>query len=74
VHLQGIHAEQLSVGTLSPEHFIKLHKGNEIWALAMVQQCDKEQQFPVPPSIVVVLRNFQDVFHEPFELTPHREL
>jgi hypothetical protein len=72
VHLQGIQAEQLSVGTLSPEQFIKLHKGNDIWALAIVQLCATEQQSVVSPSISAVLGELQDVFQDPSE-PPHRE-
>jgi hypothetical protein len=37
VHLQGIQQDQLSLLVLSPEQFVKLSIGNDIWAMALVQ-------------------------------------
>jgi hypothetical protein len=37
VHLQGIQQEQMSLLALSLEQFVKCSKGNDIWALAVVQ-------------------------------------
>jgi hypothetical protein len=74
VHLQGIQQDQLSLSTLSPEEFMKWSKGNDIWALAVVQQVDTStSEATLPASIAQVLQELKEVFSTPNELPPHRE-
>jgi hypothetical protein len=71
VYLHGVPSEQLSVGTMSPEQFIKMQKGNDIWALAMVQYNNIPDTAATPPEISEVLEEFKDIFEEPSQLPPH---
>jgi hypothetical protein len=53
---------------------VKWSKGNDIWALAVVQQVDdRTSEAVLPDSIAQVLQNFKEVFSAPTELPPHRE-
>jgi hypothetical protein len=61
VHLQGIRQGPPNLSVISPEQFLKWHAGNEIWAMAVLQQT-KEASTPVPPLITEVLQEFQDIF------------
>jgi hypothetical protein len=73
VHLQGIQQDQLSLSVLSPKQFVKLSIGNDIWAMALVQQvADKTTEVEVPTIVAQVLQEFKDVFAAPTELPPHR--
>jgi hypothetical protein len=71
IHLQGVKAEKDSLPALSPEQFVKWYKGNDIWALAVVQQQELQVAVSPPPPISHVLEEFQDVFKAPATLPPH---
>jgi hypothetical protein len=64
IHLQGIQQEQLSLAAISPEQFVKWHTGNDIWALAAVQQSCEQVPVTHPPTIATVLEEFTDVLAE----------
>jgi hypothetical protein len=55
------------------EQFIKMHKGNDIWALAMVQYNNILDASITSPEISEVLEEFKDIFEEPSQLPPHRD-
>jgi hypothetical protein len=38
IHLQGVKIDQQYLAAISPEQFVKWHKGNDICAMAVVQQ------------------------------------
>jgi hypothetical protein len=53
---------------------VKLSKGNDIWAIAMVQQVTNSiTEAKVLAPITQVLQQFKEVFAAPTELPPHRE-
>jgi hypothetical protein len=54
-----------------PEQFVKLHQGNDIWALAVVQNTEHLVVTDTPAIITEVLQEFADVFDEPTALPPH---
>jgi hypothetical protein len=73
VHLQGVKQDQISIDALSLEQFVKWSQGNDIWALAMVQQFSDLTEQGIPAPVAPVLSEFQDVFAESTELPPHRQ-
>jgi hypothetical protein len=52
VHLEGVTSVQKTVLAISLDQVVKLHKGNDIWAMAMVHQAE-EQASVLPPLEVV---------------------
>jgi hypothetical protein len=38
IHIQGVKTEQHYLDALSPEQFVKWYKGNDTWALVVIQQ------------------------------------
>jgi hypothetical protein len=70
---KGSKTEQHYLAALSPEQFVKWYKGNDIWALAVIQQDKAQPAEPTPPVISQVLDDFPDVFEAPTELPPHRD-
>jgi hypothetical protein len=71
--LQGIQSSQLELSTISTEQFIKWYKGNDIWALAIVETAKDDPPTSVPSSVSQVLEEFSDIFAAPSELPPHKE-
>ncbi|KAK1613947.1 hypothetical protein QYE76_019464 [Lolium multiflorum] len=57
---------------LSIEQLLKWYKGNEVWAMAIIQNDKEEAQEPIPPEIQAVLETFMDVFATPNALPPER--
>jgi hypothetical protein len=57
VLLQGVKQVQHNLTTITPEQVIKWHKGNDIWALAVVQQVPLQLNDHVPGEIQQVLEN-----------------
>jgi hypothetical protein len=74
MHLKGIKPDKQSFSTVSPNQVAKWHKGNDIWAMAMVQQAEDPVAMVDLPSIIQkVLSAYHDVFATPVELPSHRE-
>jgi hypothetical protein len=71
--LQGIQSSQLELSTISTEQFIKWYKGNDIWALAIVETAKDDPPTSVPSFVSQVLEEFSDIFAAPSELPPHKE-
>jgi len=82
ITLQGIqNKEQEKLQELPVEQFLKLSKGNVVWAVAIIEQpeqaTEQSQQATtyseVPNQIQEVLMQFAPIFAEPQGLPPHRE-
>ena len=71
VTLKGVPPTPLTLSAVQADSFVKWHKGNDIWALAMVEL---ETPAPSPPSpeIQSLLHEFDDVFAKPATLPPQR--
>jgi hypothetical protein len=74
VILRGVHTKpQGPLKELPVEQLLKLHKGNDIWAVAVLSSADDEKaETTLPAEIQTVLAQFPTVFAEPTELPPHR--
>jgi hypothetical protein len=73
VTLQGIpDTPQTQLHEISVEQLEKQIKGNEIWAMAVVTMMSTHDSSSTPVCVQTLLNNFQDVFHEPKDLPPHR--
>jgi hypothetical protein len=74
VTLQGVPAaEPRAVRELPVEQLVKWSKGNEIWALAVVQADEQVQVQTAPVEVQHILSEFSDVFAEPNSLPPSRD-
>lgn len=73
VKLQGVAAPQdTTVREMPIEQLVKWYKGNEVWAVAIVQTNTEVKTAPLPTEIQTVLEEFSDVFANPTELPPER--
>lgn len=70
VKLQGIRPQERSISELSADQLVKWWKGNDIWALVMIQQqpvqCSKDN----PQEVQDLLNQYADVFADPQTLPP----
>jgi hypothetical protein len=74
VTLHGVQAAApQAVRELPVEQLVKWSKGNEIWALAVVQPDEQVQVQTVPVEVQHILSEFSDVFAEPNSLPPSRD-
>jgi hypothetical protein len=74
VKLTGVAAPAVAaVRELPIEQLLKWYKGNEVWALAIVQPTSEKEQAPIIPEIQAVLDQFPAVFANPTALPPERE-
>ncbi|KAK1694297.1 hypothetical protein QYE76_010994 [Lolium multiflorum] len=48
-------------------------KGNDVWAMVVIEECTEEKVASVPNEIQSVLKQYTDVFSEPQTLPPQRE-
>jgi hypothetical protein len=66
VTLQGVQANTpVAVRELPVEQLVKWSRGNEIWALAVVQPDEHMQVAAVPDEVQSILHEYSDVFSEP---------
>jgi hypothetical protein len=73
VTLQGVQATTpVAVRELPVEQLVKWSRGNEIWALAVVQPDEHMQVADVPDEVQSILQEYSDVFSEPKSLPPSR--
>jgi hypothetical protein len=57
---------------ITPSQVMRWHKGNDVWAMAVVEQ-PTDMTTPTPPAQVqALLSKYQHLFQEPKELPPHR--
>ena len=54
------------------EQLLKWYKGNEIWAMAVVQPDALPSEQSIPQEVQAVLDKYTDVFATPTELPPER--
>jgi hypothetical protein len=74
VKLTGVAAPVLApVRELPIEQLIKWYKGNEVWALAIVQPEGEQTQSQIAPEIQAIIDQFPDVFATPTDLPPARD-
>ncbi|KAK1607032.1 hypothetical protein QYE76_030705 [Lolium multiflorum] len=75
VKLKGIAAPAKgTIRELPVEQLVKWYKGNEVWAMAIVQpNMDSETKQQVIPAVQAVIDKYPDVFLNPTELPPERE-
>ena len=71
VKLQGIQPVPLQLQAISADSFMKWHKGNGIWALAVVHQVSPTTQ-TTAPEIGTLLQIYAGVFAKPHSLPPTR--
>ena len=71
VKLQGIQPVPLQLQEISADSFMKWHKGNDIWALAVVQQLPPTTE-STAPEIQALLKKYAGVFAKPHSLPPPR--
>lgn len=75
VLLQGLHTQDKVILTeVAADKLLQWDKGNEIWAMAVVHECETEDISPdhQPASITAVLSEFSDVFATPESVPPSR--
>lgn len=74
ITLQGIqHAAVNMITTVSPEQVMKWYQGNDIWALAVVEDVSSSVQLSAtPPDIQQLIQKYHLIFQTPAELPPHR--
>jgi hypothetical protein len=66
--------ELIDLKELPVEQLLKLTKGNDIWAVAVLASHDKATEMqPLPPQIQAVIDSFAPVFADPQGLPPHRD-
>lgn len=74
IKLQGIQTPTQEEPTEIPiDQVLKWSKGNDVWAIAVIEDCTSEPTTPVPGEIQPVLQQYTDVFSEPQALPPPRE-
>jgi hypothetical protein len=75
VTLRGMSSkEQTDLKELPVEQLLKLTKGNNIWAVAVLAFHDKATEMQsLPPQIQEVIDSFAPVFADPRGLPPHRD-
>lgn len=57
---------------VSVEKVEKWHKGNEIWAIVVLEKSQEGNHEEIPEPIQTVLQQFESVFQDPKQLPPHR--
>ena len=72
VKLQGVQAQRQVLPALSADQLVKCWKGNDIWAMVMLQQVPETNDTGPPKEIQDLLSEYADVFATPQELPPRR--
>ena len=65
VCLQGVQPSPCTVQELSADQLVKLWKGNDVWALALVVQDTDHHSSDQPQEIQDLLKQYADVFQTP---------
>nr|AAM51834.1 Putative plant disease resistance polyprotein [Oryza sativa Japonica Group]ABF94062.1 retrotransposon protein, putative, unclassified [Oryza sativa Japonica Group] len=74
ISLQGVQdaAVPSEIAAVTLPQLLKWHKGCEIWAAALLEHSQDDVQHVIPSSVQQLLTDFDDVFHDPKCLPPHR--
>jgi len=72
VVLQGIHPQVQAIPEVSVDQVRKWVSGNDVWALAMVEDISPAISTQHNEAIQTLLNQYQDVFQEPQHLPPSR--
>jgi hypothetical protein len=80
IMLQGVLPHQVEQPReISAEQHLKLHKGNDLWALVMLSQVSDtsvlQEQYSsteLPSQIKDIIHEYEDLFKTPDELPPSR--
>lgn len=72
VKLQGILRSTSELQEVAVEQVMKWTKGNDIWAMAVVDVASEPQVCPANKELQQLLSEFQDVFQTPQTLPPER--
>lgn len=73
VTLQGIQASAMhSLTAATPDQIMNWFQGNDIWAMAVVQQITPPLNSVIPSTVQALLDKYQFVFSAPDSLPPHR--
>ena len=72
VCLQGVQPPPCTIQELSADQLVKLWKGNDIWALALVVQDTDHHSSDKTQEIQDLLKQYADVFQTPKQLPPSR--
>lgn len=72
VLLQGLNKPTTEPSEISAEQLCKWLKGNDVWALAMLEYQTDDSQQNVSAAIEPILAEYNDVFRDPKTLPPSR--
>jgi hypothetical protein len=72
ITLQGVSVSSIQPQVMSAEQIWKWAKGNDIWALAIVEKVPAQAVQHIQPQLEQVLESYRDVFEEPKTLPPSR--
>jgi hypothetical protein len=73
VKIQGVLPKtQDHLTEMSVEQVIQLHKDNELWATAILENEAQITALPIPAAVQQLLQQFEQIFQEPTELPPVR--
>ena len=71
IQLQGVQPAPMSITPVSVTKLVKLHKSNDIWALALISSVPPQNSDP-SEEVQALLHEFEDVFSKPSTLPPPR--
>lgn len=74
IHLQGIppQVNPQPFQTITPEQLMRWHKGNDIWAMAVLDPQTRTLSPTPPVPVQELLDKYQHIFQQPTVLPPHR--
>ena len=67
--LAGVQSPPLALSAISANSLVKLSKGNDVWAMALVNFVEQVTSPPVP-ELNALLQEFEDMFTKPNTLPP----
>ena len=71
IQLAGVQSPPLTLSAISATSLMKLSKGNDLWAMAIVNFVEQSTSSPLP-ELEALLEEFDDVFAKPTTLPPSR--
>ena len=69
IQLAGVQSPPLTLSAISATSLMKLSKGNDLWAMAIVNFVEQSTSSPLP-ELEALLEEFDDVFAKPTTLPP----
>ena len=67
--LAGVQSPPLALSAISANSLVKLSKGNDVWAMALVNFVEQVTS-PLVPELNALLQEFEDMFTKPNTLPP----